>query len=252
MAEIVLLVDRQPEVGSQEIDWHTASERISPLLQAQLNDSAVRIQVRAVEDLTVQEAEYLHSPEILLYSLTLNRATELNLPGQALMQRCQDLPQLYAQITQWGYAIGAGYYWLPIILTAKGPLYGEVIGRRQRDSVSLLAETPASPQQVGYVQPVHLSDTWRQPLYAFGFRLLRYLTATPGVYCLQFGWQEHRLCFERLWPFPIKAAIASLGVQTPDLFACHWLCLAGLPILDLQISGQASYQQFSTDIHSFI
>ncbi len=81
-----------------------------------------------------------------------------------------------------------------------------------------------------------------QDLVSLRQRLLRELAATPATYLLQFGWQGQDLCFDRLWPFPTQAAIASLGVQSPDLFTCHWRCLANLPILDLQIASSANYQ----------
>jgi len=87
-----------------------------------------------------------------------------------------------------------------------------------------------------YYQPVHLSDRHRQPLYRLGFQLLDVLSAPPAVYLLQFAWaEEYKVCFDRLIPFPDKPAIASVGVQTPDLFECHWLCITGQPIHDLVI-----------------
>jgi hypothetical protein len=65
------------------------------------------------------------------------------------------------------------------------------------------------------------------------YRLLRSLFATPAVYLMQFGLQEGSIYFDRLLPFPGEPAIASLGVQIPDLYTCHWHCLLGKPILDL-------------------
>jgi len=110
--------------------------------------------------------------------------------------------------------------WLPVVLTAKGPLYAEVIGLADDGS---------------YQQPVDLSDVWRQPLYHLAYQLLQVLSAPPTTYLLQFGLPEQDLVFDRLWPFPTTPAIASIGVQEPDLFTCHWLCLTGQPISDLTI-----------------
>jgi hypothetical protein len=86
-----------------------------------------------------------------------------------------------------------------------------------------------------YCQPIHLPDRQRQPLYQLAYRLLRSLAAPPAVYLMQFGLQEDGIQFDRLLPFPAEPAIASLGVQTPDLFTCHWRCLVGKPIHDLVI-----------------
>lgn len=116
-----------------------------------------------------------------------------------------------------------GSYWLPIVLTARGPIYGEVIS------------TQPGPAATFYTQPLHLPDEQRQPLYQFGFRLLRWLEAPPSVYLLQFSLGEAGPLFDRLWPFPAEPAVASVGVQQPDLFTCHWHCLNQLPLVDLTI-----------------
>ncbi|NEO28665.1 MAG: fructosamine kinase family protein [Kamptonema sp. SIO4C4] len=100
-----------------------------------------------------------------------------------------------------------------------GPLYGEVI------------------QQTGdtYQQPFHLPDEQRQPLYHLGYELLNHLNASPAVYSLQFNITGQEIIFDRIFPFPHPSSIASLGIQSPDLLTCHWLCLTQQPILDLII-----------------
>jgi hypothetical protein len=138
-------------------------------------------------------------------------------------------------VAQWHYATGDGQLWLPIVHTAKGSLYAEAIGQIERS----LTQGAATEEQA-YCQPVHLSDEWRQSAYELGFRLLRTLNAPPAVYLMQFGITEQTLYFDRLLPFPDLPAIASLGVQTPDLFLCHWHCLIGKPIYDLTIVGNPS------------
>lgn len=157
-----------------------------------------------------------------LCPLTLSVPETLVFPAQTLYATCRDVAGLRKQLEAWQYTTGNGTFWLPIVLTAKGALYGEVIG----------SDTASAS---GYTQPVHLSDHQRQPLYALGQRLLRSLNASPAVYLMQFGWQDSAVCFDRLYPFPAAPAIASLKVQTPDLFACHWACLTGQPLLDLTI-----------------
>lgn len=113
-----------------------------------------------------------------------------------------------------------GDLWLPLVLTARGVLYAEAIAKTTN----------------GYQQPYHLNDRQRQPLYYLGFKLLEYLNATPAVYLMQFSFKESELLFDRLIPFPDQPAIASVGVQEPDLFECHLLCTTNQPIYDLVIA----------------
>ncbi len=163
--------------------------------------------------------------------LTIELPPNLVFPARHIFQACQDVVGMRQWVerelgTLTGGSVlphrsGFGDHWLPVVLTAKGPLYAEVIGE---------GETPNS-----YCQPVDLSDRQRQPLYSLARQLLDSLQAPPAVYLLQFGWQDDKLAFDRLWPFPAAPAIASLGVQEPDLFACHWHCLMGMPLYDLTI-----------------
>lgn len=146
------------------------------------------------------------------------------LSRETVHQACDDISGL----REWAaenlqVAIGDFDLWLPVVLTVKGSLYGEVIGR-----------DASSPQ--GYLQPIDLSDRQRQPLYRLGFDLLLHLQAPPAVYLIQFGLlASEAIGFDRILPFPAAPAVASLGVQEPDLFVCHWYCLTGKPIRDLLI-----------------
>jgi hypothetical protein len=174
-------------------------------------------------------------PEMLFCPLTLSLPEHLGLPFQTIIKACADVPGLRQQLAQQiQVAIGDGCFWLPVVLTAKGPLYGEIIA---------LAEEfyeKKSPQNLllcdlTYYQPFHLSDALRQPLYQMAYNLLQSLSAPPATYLVQFGLQKSEICFDRLWPFPTAPALASVGVQQPDLFTCHWYCLTAKPILDLTI-----------------
>jgi hypothetical protein len=102
-------------------------------------------------------------------------------------------------------------------------MYGEVIGE---------GELPNS-----YQQPVEFPDNKRQSLYGLGYQLLESISAQPAVYLIQFGFQDETLIFDRVWPFPAAPALASIGVQTPNLYACHWQCLSQQPIWDLLTSS---------------
>jgi hypothetical protein len=165
--------------------------------------------------------------------LTLNLSDSVTFPEREIYRVCQNIPAMRQRVEQLGYLKGTGQFWLPIVLTAKGPLYAEAIG----------AEYPnAEVVPSKFFQPLHLSDRWRQSLYRLGRRLLRSLSAPPATYLMQFGFQGDTICFDRLLPFPAAPAIASLGVQSPDLFACHWLCITNQSILDLTISSNAAYR----------
>lgn len=169
------------------------------------------------------------APTDLLCPLTLDLPEDLEFPGQAVFQACRDLDAMRDRVDKFGYGIGSGSHWLPIVNTAKGTLYGEVITKAED----------------GYQQPLHLNDRLRQPLYALGQILMRELTAPPSVYLLQFDLIENEVVFDRLWPFPAAPAIASLNVQLPNLYECHWRCLSNQAIVDLAIAGTAAYKTAS-------
>jgi hypothetical protein len=148
-----------------------------------------------------------------------------------IVAACADLDRLRAWVIARDrpnlITTAAGNLWLPIVWTARGPLYAEVISQ---------------DAQGQYDQPFHLKDRDRQPLYRLAQNLLSELNAPPAVYLLKFALisapinpAQHRIGFDRLIPFPAEPAVASIGVQTPNLFECHWLCLTNQPIYDLVI-----------------
>ncbi|AGY60590.1 hypothetical protein [Gloeobacter kilaueensis] len=106
---------------------------------------------------------------------------------------------------------------LPLVVTARGILYGEAIG--------IAADH--------FWQPFSLSDKERQQLYPFARSLV--VQSPPGVSLVYFKIESAAVRFEKWLPFPDWPALATLGTQEPDLFACHWRCVLGLPIVDLQI-----------------
>ena len=160
--------------------------------------------------------------------LTLDVPSNLVFPGEDVFRFCRHVSAARDRVQeQLQVPTGDGNFWLPVVWTAKGPLYAEAIG----------AEADQESGELSYFQPVHLSDVWRQQLYDLAYRLLKLVNAPPATYLIQFGFVGERICFDRLWPFPAAPAIASVGVQVPDLFVCHWFCLTGAPIYDLQISS---------------
>lgn len=181
-------------------------------------------------------AQNWESKNVLICPLTLNLPVTLPfLRVEAVYQACRDVSELRQRVgQQLGCAIADGCFWLPVVLTAKGPLYGEVIGLAGKAVAAQLPEDLSSCN-LSYYQPFHLSDARRQRIYHMGHQVLQLLSAPPATYLVQFGFQDTDICFDRLWPFPAAPAVASLGIQQPDLFACHWHCLTSLPILDLMI-----------------
>lgn len=225
MPDVLIVAEPSPS------DGNSASLRlVTAMKQAILADSS-RAQEYAIEVVPANQLEptlksgRFRVEDLVLCPLTLE-LPELPLAIVELHQRCRDWANLRQRVAAWNYLPGPGDRWLPIVLTRKGALYGEAIGRSQDNSGCALH----------YIQPLHLSDRWRQPLYSLGHRLLKSLDALPGVYLLQFGIADEGLQFDRLLPFPDLPAIASQQVQNPDLFTCHWRCLTGQPIYDLLIA----------------
>ncbi len=246
MRNVLIIVNSEIESNSQSgILSDTTAQMVSALQQAILQNAGEekgdrsspfqqaidRVQVIDAATLTQKLAtgELILSDD-LLCPLTLDVPETLVFPGQRIFQACQAVAVLRQTVAAWDYAIEVGEYWLPVVLTAKGPLYAEVIGKE-------IDQIDGQSESVKYVQPIHLSDAQRQSLYELGYRLLRSLQAPPSVYLLQFGFEGQKLWFDRLLPFPAAPAIASLKVQHPDLFTCHWRCLTHQPLRELSISS---------------
>lgn len=179
--------------------------------------------------------ERIGSEDTILCPLTLKIPSSLKFPQQAVYRACADITGLRQRVEELHVPTGEGKFWLPIVLTSKGVLYAEAI---------TLADQGTASNAFRYLQPFHLSDRYRQPLYALGQRLLKLISATPAAYLMQFGFAGETVFFDRLFPFPAAPAIASLNVQSPNLFACHWRCLSDTPILDLTIAQSTEHQVF--------
>jgi len=275
MVQVVIAVDAEFNASSQQVtSLPIAEQMVAALNQAILTEAAgasttrsragkstasVAIAQHHIQVFSVNQILHLSETDqaallsgerqgsnpVLLCPLTLNLPNTFTWSRQNIYQQCRDIDTLRQMVAQqFACAIGYGSYWLPIVYTKKGPLYGEVIAlaETQAPGNQVLEVPEANLSQSSYYQPLHLSDVGRQSLYELGYRLLRSLSAPPATYLLQFGFQEQTICFDRLWPFPAAPAIASLGVQTPDLFTCHWRCLTDQPILDLAITTAIPYQ----------
>ncbi len=188
--------------------------------QVEVNTIAC-LQTRLTDDTTCLE-------DILLCPLTLDLPDSLEFPQKETYQVCRDVVGLRQRVEkELQTSTGVGKFWLPIVLTSKGALYAEAI---------------TSVEPLRYLQPLHLPDRYRQPLYELGQRLLKLVAASPSTYLMQFGFDQETVVFDRLFPFPAAPAIASLATQSPNLFVCHWRCLSNTPILDLTIAQTSNYQ----------
>lgn len=250
MVEICILLDAEVDQEGKPIVASTISQRmLSALLEAIASHpsplinytSTTKTESIAPASVVVRSVlnleEYLNSnsnyssnnqdnKNIIFCPLTLNIPANLCFPGQQVYQICRDITKLREKVAGMGYATGNGLLWLPIVVTAKGALYGEAIG--------ISSASSPNPDHINYYQPVHLSDYQRQDLYKLAYKLLKSISAPPSTYLMQFSATQN-ICFDKLWPFPAPPALASLEVQKPDLFICHWYCLRNWPILDLQI-----------------
>jgi hypothetical protein len=234
MSRVLIVVDALvEETGKLVGALPTTARMVDALKDAMARHSPAPVTVDVIPSSDLADALLLPSQErnlteedIIWSPLTLDLPNTLQFPARNIFQACSNVTSLRQRVQQLGYeTVGGGQrlgdLYLPVVLTAKGPLYGEVISEGEATSV--------------YQQPVDLPDNQRQPLYHLAYQLLQSLSALPAVYLLQFGYNEQNLVFDRLWPFPGVPAIASIGIQEPDLFTCHWHCLTGQPILDLTI-----------------
>lgn len=172
--------------------------------------------VESVQFVTVAELPAVANPKAIYCPMTLAVPTTFEFWGQSIGRSCQDIDRLRdLAATTTGVKVGnGGNLWLPIIWTAQDPVYREVIGGIDGN----------------YQQPVDVDNLDRQQLYTFGGRLLTQLAAPPATYLVQFSQSETGMIFDRIFPFPAIPALASIGVQQPDLFDCHWRCITGRSI----------------------
>jgi hypothetical protein len=192
---------------------------------------AMRSAIQSIDPTTaciVTESVSSVTTDSLLCPLTLGISPDLEFWGQDIFNACRQTTKMQQWVAvEAGLSAGVGTCWLPIVNTRQGVFYA------------------AAVSQTGdhYQQPFHLQDQHRQPLYQLAAKLLDQLQAPPAVYLLAFGLIDGKLVFDRLLPFPAAPALASINVQQPDLFACHWRCLTNRPILELLIASQSSVQE---------
>lgn len=227
---VSIIVNAKVKQEGRLIAASPVTERMLSALKKAIiaNSPDTLIEVIAVASLWSETAQKQTSTAGRIYCpLTIQLPKWLVFPSQKIYQSCQDILGRRTWVEEhlkcksnpnlnW-----LGDLWLPVVWTADGPLYGEVIGEGVMPNA--------------YEQPVELADHLRQALYSLASQCLEALEAPPSVYLLQFSVIEQEIVFDRLWPFPAAPAIASLGVQSPDLFSCHWQCLTDQAIAEIQM-----------------
>jgi hypothetical protein len=206
MSNIVVILDDTP-----------ASQKLGIAMLGSIGEI-----VSSVQFMTVTELSSIADSDTIYCPLTLNIPATFKFWGQSIGKTCQHLDLVRELVTaKTGIkSVPDGNLWLPVIWTARGPIYGEVIGESDPET---------------YRQPIHFDDLDRQSLYQLGYQLLTELAAPPATYLLQFSKQAREIIFDRLFPFPAIPAIASIAVQHPDLFECHWRCITGQSITNVYV-----------------
>jgi hypothetical protein len=230
MSKVLIVVNAEVHDGQVSPSMPVAVKMVSALVEAITKTSPLtEMEIIGGADLWSKSRPLKQNGEDMLYCpLTIQLPDWFDFPAKDIFQLCKDLEGRRSWVEKhFAYKTTnrnswLGDLWLPIILTAKGPVYGEVIAE---------GEIPNS-----YQQPIDFSDSLRQSLYHLAFSLLDSIKAIPAVYLLQFTILKDQLVFDRLWPFPATPAIASLGKQKPDLFTCHWYCLTNKPFVDVTIT----------------
>ncbi|PSF38802.1 hypothetical protein C7H19_04260 [Aphanothece hegewaldii CCALA 016] len=226
MEKVVIIINSEAHGIGKPSRLSPVAERMVNALKQAIPET-LAVEVISAASLWSKSESPKNSKNLIYCPLTIQLPLGFDFPGRTIYQNCRDLEARRTWVEQklaFQTSIGdswLGDLWLPIVLTPKGPLYGEVIGEG------------AMPN--AYQQPIDLTDDLRQPLYYLAHQLLENISAPPSVYLLQFSLLGKDIVFDRLWPFPAAPAIASIKIQNPNLYACYWHCLTNQPILDLAI-----------------
>ena len=230
MSKVIIIVNAQVEGGKISATAPVA-ERMALALSKSITNSLHSHEVKIISGADLwSKSVYLAEPssDVIYCPLTIKVPDWFKFPAQSIYNACRDLEQRRKWVKQFfGYQTSQdnlllGDLWLPIILTNNNKLiYSSVI------SEGIMPND--------YQQPYDLTSEVNFKLQELARQLLDSINAIPSVYLLQFKLVGHDIIFDRLWPFPATPAIASINVQQPDLYACHWLCLSGQPVTNINL-----------------
>ncbi|MFB2938305.1 hypothetical protein ACE1B6_23915 [Aerosakkonemataceae cyanobacterium BLCC-F154] len=225
MLEVWIVVDAEVNATGELVATSPATAIMIEALRKAIAESCTTIKVFGKNNINSLKLP----KDVVFCPLTLQLPNNFDFPEKTIFKACEKVEFFRYLISEkFGYVTRSGNFWLPVVLTEKGPVYAEAIGLRNEISPGLAVE-------LNYSQPVHFSDAMRQQLYQMAYNILKFLNASPATYLIQFGFIDQEIWFDRVWPFPAAPAIASIDTQTPDLFTCHWYCLTNQPIIDLTI-----------------
>lgn len=222
MSQVIIIVNAQVERGIINPTAPVAEKMALALSQSIVNSSYDHhhtVEIVSGADLWSKSIKLSPpSADVIYCPLTIKLPDWFDFPAQKIYRVCRDVEKMRIwvynhfgfQVTQDNLCLGD--LWLPMIFTEEKLVYGSIIAEGMIPN--------------DYRQPYFLPTPVRSHLYRLGEQLLEYIGAIPSVYLLQFRLKGDRVIFDRLWPFPATPAIASINVQKPDLFACHWRCLS--------------------------
>ena len=232
MEKVVIIINGEVSEQGKLISASPVTQRMVEALKqgiATYSSPSTTIEVASAATLWSQQSRANKQNSKVIYCpLTIQLPEYFNFPGKKIFSACKDIVARRLWVEQnLGFKTSFGDYWLghlwlPIILTNDDLICAEVIGE---------GEIPNT-----YEQPVAIPNHLRKSLHTLAERLLDSLSPSPAVYLLQFSLHNGEIVFDRLWPFPAAPALISLKTLQPNLFACHWSCLTGRPILNLTIS----------------
>lgn len=219
MSKVIIIVNAQVNGGKISPTEPIVEKMVIALKDTiMIEDKFHNIKIIGGADLwSKSESIFEQDPDTIYCPLTIKLPDWFNFPAQQIYCACRDLEKRRKWVQQhFGYKVTKdnlwlGDLWLPMIFTGEKTIYRDIISEGVIPNF--------------YHQPYFLPEHFYPSLHSLGDELLKSIHAIPSVYLLQFRILEQDLIFDRLWPFPATPAIASIGKNNPDLFACHWYCL---------------------------
>ncbi|HIK36728.1 MAG: hypothetical protein NZ901_01320 [Geminocystis sp.] len=227
MSKVTIIVNAQVEGGNISRK-SPVTERMASALAKSITQSGKNFQVEIIGGAELWSKSIQlppASPEYIYCPLTIKLPDWFDFPARQVYAACRDLEARRKWVeAKFGYQTSKdncwlGDLWLPIIMTEEKLIYGSIIAEG------------VIPNDYRY--PYTLPSPILKKLHRLANDLLDSIGAIPSVYLLQFRLMGEDIIFDRLWPFPATPAIASIHIQQPDLFACHWYCLSRQPIKEI-------------------
>ncbi len=233
MRKALIIVNAQVKTQGTMYPASPATEKMVMALEAAIkaDSPSTQVEVMATATLWSKNAQSPKpDPDVIYCPLTIEVPHWLSWTGQKIYQDCKDVKGRRQWVDRMlGYKTSIrdswlGDLWLPIAVTPRELIYGEIIGEG------------AFPNS--YEQPISLKNSLSHPLHELAQGLLESLDAPPSLYLLQFRLKGQNIVFDRLWPFPAAPAIASLTDPHSNLFSWYWQCLTNqsLPTLTGSLS----------------